>query len=102
MFYAQLIVSLILILSGILVKYNPNLIAGYNTLSEKEKKLINIKKLSSFLKNTLITLGIFGLILHFILVFLNINENYILLINSLLIIIVIFGAAIYANYSFKN
>jgi hypothetical protein len=101
MIYAQLTVSTILILCGLLVNYNPNLLAGYNTLSEKEKKLIDIKKLSAFFRNILTALGVFGLILHILLDFCNVNENYILLINSSLVLITIFCASIYANYNFK-
>lgn len=41
MIYSQILVSLILIVCGFLVKKHPNLIAGYNTMSQAEKNKIN-------------------------------------------------------------
>ena len=57
MLIAFLINGLILIVAGILVKYNPNLLAGYNTLSKEKKKEINIEKVSSIARNSLIITG---------------------------------------------
>ena len=57
MLIAFLINGLILIVAGILVKYNPNLIAGYNTLSKEKKKEINIEKVSTIVRNWLIITG---------------------------------------------
>ena len=57
MLIAFLINGLILIVAGILVKYNPNLLAGYNTLSKEKKKEINIEKVSTIARNSLIIIG---------------------------------------------
>ena len=72
MIYSQLLVSLILIVSGFLVKRFPNLIAGYNTLSKTDKEKINIKELSTFLKYTLICLGLLTLLLYYVLDVINV------------------------------
>mgnify|MGYP000406727645 CR=1 FL=1 len=48
MIYGILTTAIILIFSGLIVKNNPDLIAGYNTLSEKEKeKILLLSKTTS-------------------------------------------------------
>ena len=44
MIYGSLITAMILILSGLIVKNNPDLIAGYNTLSNEEKEKIDTRQ----------------------------------------------------------
>ena len=46
MIYSSLITGVILILAGLLVKNNPDLLAGYNTLSNEEKEKIDTDKLT--------------------------------------------------------
>lgn len=53
-----LITGLSLIGVGFLVKSSPNLIAGYNTLSEERKRKIDIDGLSTFMRNGLIAIGL--------------------------------------------
>lgn len=48
----------ILIVCGFLAKAFPNLIAGYNTMSKEQKEKVDIKGLSSFMRNSLITIGL--------------------------------------------
>ncbi len=100
MLYSQILVSGILIICGFLVKKYPNLIAGYNTMSKSDKKKVDIDKLSSFLKLVLISLGVFCLFSYFILIFLDVDDNTILAINSSTIVIVVIIASIISN-SFK-
>ena len=57
MLFYFLIAGLILIISGVLVKLNPNLLAGYNTLSEEQKKEIDIDKVSTIARNVLVLTG---------------------------------------------
>lgn len=102
MIYSQLLVSTILILCGFLVKRFPNLIAGYNTLSKADKEKIDIKKLSSFLKYILVSLGILGLFLFFYLKTFDIKENTIIMVNATIIVVVIIAASFVANTEFKN
>jgi len=56
--FNYLIIGGVLIVLGFLVKRYPNLIAGYNTLPKKDKDKINIKRLSSLMRNMLIILGL--------------------------------------------
>ena len=98
----QIILSSILIISGYLVKKHPNLIAGYNTMSESEKEKIDITNLSSFLKRLLVGLGVVSLFLYFILKQLNIKEEHILITNAVFIFSVVIAASVYANKGFKK
>ena len=80
MLFAESLTGIILIISGILVKINPNLIAGYNTLSETEKKKIDIKRLSTFMHNGLIIIGAVSIILSTTMYFMDVKESYRLII----------------------
>jgi len=87
MLFAETLTGIILIISGILVKKNPNLIAGYNTLSESDKQKIDIKRLSTFMHNGLILIGALSIILSIIMYFLEVKESYRLMIVTSLIVI---------------
>ena len=76
MLFAESLTGIILIISGILVKKYPNLIAGYNTMSEAEKKKIDIKRLSIFMHNSLIIIGAISIIIAIVLYFLDVKESY--------------------------
>ena len=58
MIYGSLITAVILILTGIVVKNNPDLIAGYNTLSKKEKEKIDTDKLTQMSRKYLVLTGL--------------------------------------------
>jgi len=85
MLIAFTINGLILIVAGILVKYNPNLIAGYNTLSKEKKKEINIEKVSTIVRNWLIITGALIIDSTFVMYILESSE-----ITQLTIISIIF------------
>lgn len=62
---------------GFIIKYNPNLIAGYNTMPEKKRQNIDINALSAFIRNSLIVIGLLiiaGYYLLFYIGFTNIAE----------------------------
>jgi hypothetical protein len=54
----NLTTGLFLIGIGFLVKAAPNLIAGYNSMSEEQKKNVDIEGLSTFMRNGLIIIGL--------------------------------------------
>ena len=54
----NLIIGLLMIGIGFLVKSSPGLIAGYNTMSEDKKKNVDIVGLSTFMRNSLIIIGL--------------------------------------------
>ena len=102
MIWTQLTVSGILIICGVLVKYYPNLIAGYNTLSREEKEKINIDKLSRFFMTALITIGLVNMFVCITLVLFEVKESNIFLINASLIFLAIIGVSIVGNKNFKT
>jgi len=53
-----LIVSVLLVALGFLVKAFPMLIAGYNTMNPKERAQVDIKGLSSLIRNVFIIMGL--------------------------------------------
>jgi len=75
MIYASIITAVILILSGLAVKNNPDLIAGYNTLTKEEKEKIDTEKLTQMTRNYLVFIGINVLILGVVLSLLNLAEK---------------------------
>ena len=91
MIYGSIITAVILILSGIAVKNNPDLIAGYNTLTNEEKENIDTYKLKQMTRNYFVFIGISVLIIGVVLSFLNVAEK-----TQLYLIcgIVIFGIAL--------
>lgn len=62
--------GLILIAIGLMVKQHPNLLAGYNTMSDKKKKKIDIDRISIIARNIFVLMGAAAIdasiIMHFI------------------------------------
>ena len=54
----NIIVGLFMIGIGFLVKSTPSLIAGYNTMPDDKKKNVDIVGLSTFMRNSLIIIGL--------------------------------------------
>ena len=75
MIYGCLIKAVILILSGLLVKNNPYLIAGYNSLSNEEKEQINTDKLTQMTRNYLVSIGVGILIIGVSFYAFNVSEK---------------------------
>lgn len=53
-----IVTGLLLIGLGFLVRWKPDLLAGYNTLSQSKKENVDIEGLSKFARNGLITMGL--------------------------------------------
>ena len=86
MIITNLIIGLLFVGIGFLVKYQPNVIAGYNTMSREKKKNVDIDGLSAFMKKGFIILGILIMISS---VFTKISyfEAYVPLIMIFLILV---------------
>lgn len=85
-----IIIGSFLIALGFLVKSYPNLIAGYNTLPEEQKKNVDIESLSTLIRNGLILTGasvIGGYFLFSLLGFTHIA-------NSIVIVAILVGVSI--------
>jgi hypothetical protein len=77
----------ILIICGFLVKAFPDLIAGYNTMSETKKANVDIKGLSLFMRNTLVIIGLVVIGSYYFFRWLGIDEEKYLLIPAGLLMI---------------
>ena len=62
--------GLTLIVIGLIVKQHPNLLAGYNTMSDKKKKKIDIDRISIIARKIFLLMGAAAIdasiIMHFI------------------------------------
>jgi len=60
----MVLTALIFIFLGILIKYGKmyNLIAGYNTMSKKEKKKVDIKGIATLMRNVMFGMALLILI----------------------------------------
>ncbi|MGN8225505.1 DUF3784 domain-containing protein [Gracilimonas sp. BCB1] len=74
--HLNLIAGIFFILIGVLVKVFPSLIAGYNNLSNSEKKSINEKVLVSFVQAILFGLGIGNMLFFLIIRILDWPDSY--------------------------
>ena len=63
MIILNIVTGLFLVGMGFLVKSYPNLISGYNTLSPEKKKNVDIKGLSTYLRNGLVLIGLATIII---------------------------------------
>lgn len=79
--------GLFLIILGVLVKKHPNLLAGYNTLSESQKKEIDIEKVSTIARNGMVLSGAAVIDGNIIMYFLKTPANTQVIIFTLIITI---------------
>ena len=87
MIYGSFITGFILIITGLIVKNNPDLLAGYNTLSQEEKQKIDSDKLTRIARNYLVSTGISVLLIECILSIFTISKKtHLYVIFSVIII----------------
>jgi len=55
--FEGVIIGLVFIVLGFLVKAYPNLLAGYNTMTEVQKMNVDVKGLTSWARNCLVAIG---------------------------------------------
>ena len=77
----------ILIICGFLAKAFPNLIAGYNTMSEKQKENVDVKGLSSFMRNAMVIIGFVVIGSYYFFRWIGIDERKYILIPAGLVMI---------------
>ncbi|MDC0628825.1 DUF3784 domain-containing protein [Flavobacteriaceae bacterium] len=75
MIYGSLITGIILILTGLIARYNSDLIAGYNTLSQEKKAKIDTDKLTRITQKYMVLTGLSVISIGTILFFFNIDEK---------------------------
>ena len=89
MYTSELITGIILRIAGLLVKPFPNLIAGFNMLTERDKDKIDIKRYSVFMGNTLVGLGIVVILIGILMKWFEVKEHYSVLISTTLIVLTV-------------
>lgn len=88
-----IITAITLILLGFLVKTAPNLIAGYNTMQKEKKRNVDIKGLSSLIRNIFISIGVLMITVYYFLIWLEfdfiaeLSFIFILIIGVIIILI---------------
>jgi hypothetical protein len=87
---AAIYTGLFFIVLGFLVKAFPNLIAGYNTMSKKQKEKVDIEGLSIFMRNGLIVIGLIVIIGYIALTSLGQHVSIDFFIPSVILIGVVF------------
>ena len=87
MLSASFVTGIILIVCGFLVRWNPDLIAGYNKLSKAEKEKVDIESLSTMMKKYLVVIGAFVILTGSIITLLKIKEHYGVLIMGILVVL---------------
>lgn len=97
MFFVNLGLGFFLILIGFLVKKYPELLAGYNTMSESEKQAIDINKVSSLARNGLILTGATVIDSSVIMYFLKSSEEQQALVVAGIILLGVIILSILAN-----
>jgi hypothetical protein len=72
--YSIFLTGILFIGVGFLVKAFPNILAGYNTMSKKEKANVDIENLSSFARNSLVGVGIALIFAELVMHFLSVTD----------------------------
>ena len=93
--------GLILIVVGLLVKNHPNLLAGYNTMSEEKKKEIDIEKVSTIARNVLVLTGAAVIDTSIIMYFFEVSKKIQVNIISVTIVLGVVVLIIWANRILK-
>ena len=85
----NIITAIFLILLGIVIKHGKmyNLIAGYNTMSQEEKKNVDIVGFSTLMRNSFMIMGVLIIVGHYFLEYLELFN----LIPFVILIIVCIG-----------
>lgn len=89
--------GVILIVVGLLVKQYPNLLAGYNTLSEEQKKEIDIEKVSTIARNVIVLTGAAVIDASIIMYFIEVSKKIQVNIVSMIIILGLVVLIIWSN-----
>jgi hypothetical protein len=85
-----LITGVFMIVIGFLVKSLPNLIAGYNAMPKDKKKNVDIEGLSSYIRNSLIIIGISIIGGYYLFIWIGLTR----IANSIILIVILIGVVI--------
>ena len=82
----NLFVGGLIIITGLIIKRYPNMLAGYSTMTKEEKKKININGITTIIRNCLIFVGFIIIIGSLMSIFFNIEKVSIYLIPVVMIV----------------
>lgn len=88
----HLVIGLLMVALGFLVKSQPGLIAGYNTLPRDKQKNVDIDGLSSLVRNGLIGIGAAIIVGYYLLKWIGFN----MIANLVILIVTLVGVTILA------
>ena len=95
----QYFIGVFLICVGFLVRRYPDLIAGYNSLPEREKKEIDVNKLSRRIQITFIAIGVVILVTDYALKQMDLNHHVTIANIS---IILVGAGSLFVNNNYKK
>ena len=75
---------------GFLVKLSPNMMAGYNTMSEEKKKNVDIEGLSTYMRNGFVAIGLTLIISYYFFKWIGLT----LIADSMIVIVILVGITI--------
>lgn len=86
----MLIIAAVLFVLGMLVRKYPNLIAGYNTMTAEQKKNVDVKGLSNFMRRSLCVIAVLMIVIvsYFVMVARSVNEKAVSVVSTMLIPII--------------
>ncbi len=76
--------------TGFLVKSSPNMIAGYNTMSKDKKRNIDIEGLSTYMRNSLIIIGLSIIVGYYLFKWIG----FTMIADSMILIVTLVGVTI--------
>lgn len=86
----NIIIGLFMIGMGFLVKFVPNLIAGYNTMPEDKKKNVDIDGLSTYMRNCFVIMGLSIIIGYYLFKWMGLT----VIVNSIMVAVILIGVLI--------
>jgi len=90
-------IGFILIVVGLMVKQHPNLLAGYNTMSEKKKKKIHIDRISTIARNIFVFMGAAAIDASIMMHFFEVSNKIQINIISLIVVLGLIVLIVWSN-----
>lgn len=100
--HTYLFIGLSLIALGLLVKKFPNLIAGYNTMTKEQKENIDIKGLSTNMRNAFILTGLVVIIGFYSLAHFELYRTAEYVANATIIVGIVYVLATSKKYDLRQ
>lgn len=83
-------IGVLMIGLGFLVRFAPDLIAGYNTMPAEKKKNVDVEGLSAFLRNGLVVIGMLIIVCYYVFKWMGLNS-----VAEIVVPIVVLGGVLF-------